>query len=120
MAYGISKDVPQVLHDLHLNLVSSSDVVLWWKQKLIWKWQNSRLRESSWEIDVQKKKKKTVVTVAPNPSGPQQYGVTNYRPDRPASEDSTSLERHVSTLRLEIRKKKHDQDIAKVCIFPNY
>lgn len=89
-----------------------------WKYKLQYKFRNARKREDSAIPNVVSRKRKSPSMQNLNQSAvktaPPQWGIVNYLPPRPESEDDASIEQHISWMKLEkLKKKPHYERIGE-------
>ena len=84
-----------------------------WKNRLQYKFANARKREDQHvEMVVSRKRKRPEERhIQPQKQGgPPQWGMINYQPERPSSEDDASIQIHVEYMKLERSKKKPNYD----------
>ena len=83
-----------------------------WKHRLQYKFQNRRKRGDTTIEAVQRKKLKTARKPATPPPSvvqpPTYWGMKNYLPNRPASEDDQTIAKNIAWLQAERRKKQPD------------
>lgn len=77
------------------------------------KFQNSRKRHDKTLPEVKANKRQKTDSTIKIYQGPSTWGLKNYLPDKPLSEDEASVEKHMQWLQKEYRKKD-DQDITQV------
>ena len=85
-----------------------------WKYRLQYKFANSRKREDKHVPSVIQRKRKSISSSDPAPSktlqSPPQWGMANYKPLRPSSEDDASICAHTSWMKQETKKKKPNHE----------
>ncbi|PIK50491.1 hypothetical protein BSL78_12620 [Apostichopus japonicus] len=82
-----------------------------WKHRLQYKFQNFRKRVAFEIAAVQKKKLKVArkpKSAPESPAAPPQWGMKNYLPNRPETEDDASIDGHICWLQDEKRKRQPD------------
>lgn len=79
-----------------------------WKERLRVKFQNSRQRVDGDLPEIVAKKKKKMDNAGPKDLGSLSttWGLVNYLPEKPESEDETSIQSHIMWLKKEHRKKE--------------
>lgn len=87
--------------------ITEHEVLLQWKVRIQRKFQNSRKRQDSSLTEVILHKKTKRPGPIPTPNVPATYGIINYLPLTPESEDM-SIKRHTEWLATEWRKREPD------------
>lgn len=79
-----------------------------WKERLRVKFQNSRQRVDGDLPEIVAKKKKKMDNAGPKDLGSLSttWGLVNYLPEKPESEDETSIQSHIMWLKKGHRKKE--------------
>lgn len=88
--------------------VTEHEVLLQWKVWIQRKFQNSRKRQDSSLTEVISHKRMKTPGQIPTPNAPATYGIINYLPLTPESEDDMSIKRHTEWLATEWRKREPD------------
>lgn len=96
--------------------ITDHEVLLQWKVRIQRKFQNSRKRQDSTLTEVVSRKKKKTPGPTPTPNAPATYGIINYLPSTPESEDDMSIKRHAEWLATEWRKREPDLEKVRVVL----
>ncbi|XP_076101714.1 sterile alpha motif domain-containing protein 3-like [Mytilus galloprovincialis] len=107
---SLFRECPYLAHGEGVALQSARDL---WKERLLHKFQNSRKRHDKNLPEVKANKRQKTDSTIKIYQGPSTWGLKNYLPDKPLSEDEASVEKHMQWLQKEYRKKD-DQDITQV------
>ncbi|XP_038074352.1 sterile alpha motif domain-containing protein 3-like [Patiria miniata] len=115
----------QLLFDRFTKLAGQPDMSLdnarvLWKYRLQYKFANSRRREDSNVPVVLHRKRKSAdnqpTAVQSTKKTPPQWGIANYQPARPSSEDDASIAAHIKWMKQETSKRKPDCDRIKIAM----
>ncbi|XP_052076738.1 uncharacterized protein LOC127714725 [Mytilus californianus] len=109
---GILREFPMLMQESGIPLQS---VRVYWREKLKYKWQNERKSKDKNLPEVKAKKRKVTTELKddiPKAKKNLTWGMSNYLPMRPDSEDLESIKLHKTWLKQEYRKV--DQDFRLV------